>query len=132
LNIVLDVMLVYGIPDLLPAMYLEGAAWASLISQGVMALMAFLFLVRRTDISLVPGFPVHPELGRLLLMSLSLFVRAFALNVALVLAVREATALGDHYIGAHTIAINLWLFAAFFIDGYAAAGNIMGGRLLGA
>lgn len=132
LNIVLDLVLVYGIPDLLPAMHLEGAAWASLISQGVMALMAFLFLVRRTDISLVPGFPVHPELGRLLLMSLNLFVRALALNVALVLAVREATALGDHYIGAHTIAINLWLFAAFFIDGYAAAGNIMGGRLLGA
>ncbi|MGB5648218.1 MAG: MATE family efflux transporter, partial [Muriicola sp.] len=41
-------------------------------------------------------------------------------------------ALGDKFIGAHTIAINLWLFAAFFIDGYGAAGNIMGGRLLGA
>ncbi len=132
LNIVLDLMLVYGIPDLLPAMYLEGAAWASLIAQSVMALMAFIFLVCRTDISLIPHFPLHPQLGRLVLMSLNLFVRALALNVALVLAVREATALGDHYIGAHTIAINLWLFAAFFIDGYAAAGNIMGGRLLGA
>ncbi|MGB3142734.1 MAG: MATE family efflux transporter, partial [Maribacter sp.] len=52
-------------------------------------------------------------------------------NTALILAVREATALGDKYIGAHTIAINLWLFSAFFIDGYGAAGNIMGGRLLG-
>ena len=65
-------------------------------------------------------------------MSLNLFVRALALNVALVLAVREATDLGDEIIGAHTIAINLWLFAAFFIDGYGAAGNIMGGKLLGA
>jgi putative MATE family efflux protein len=132
LNIVLDILLVYGIPDLLPAMHLEGAAWASLIAQGVMALMAFFFLVRKTDISLLPRLPLHPELGRLVLMSLNLFVRALALNVALILAVREATSLGDRYIGAHTIAINLWLFAAFFIDGYAAAGNIMGGRLLGA
>jgi hypothetical protein len=65
-------------------------------------------------------------------MSLNLFVRAIALNVALILAVREATALGDRFIGAHTIAINLWLFAAFFIDGFAAAGNSMGGKLLGA
>jgi len=65
-------------------------------------------------------------------MSLNLFVRALALNTALILAVREATSLGDRFIGAHTIAINLWLFSAFFIDGYGAAGNIMGGRLLGA
>jgi len=62
-------------------------------------------------------------------MSLNLFVRAIALNTALILAVREATALGDHYIGAHTIAINLWLFSAFFIDGYSAAGNSISGRL---
>ncbi len=132
LNVVLDVILVYGIEDIISPMYLEGAAWASLISQGVMALMAFFLLILKTDISLRLRFPIHPELGRLVVMSLNLFVRAVALNVALILAVREATALGDRYIGAHTIAINLWLFAAFFIDGYGAAGNIMGGRLLGA
>ena len=56
-------------------------------------------------------------------MSLNLFVRALALNTALILGVREATSLGNQYIGAHTIAINIWLFAAFFIDGYGAAGK---------
>ncbi|MBT8183789.1 MAG: MATE family efflux transporter [Eudoraea sp.] len=132
LNVILDFLLVYGIEGFLQPMYLEGAAWASLISQAVMAIMAFILLVLKTDISLRLKFPIHPELGKLIVMSLNLFVRALALNVALVLAVREATALGDRYIGAHTIAINLWLFAAFFIDGYGAAGNIMGGRLLGA
>ena len=40
--------------------------------------------------------------------------------------------MGTAFIGAHTIAVNIWLFAAFFIDGYSAAGNSMGGRLLGA
>lgn len=132
LNIILDFALVYGIPDLLEPLYLEGAAWASLISQAVMAIMALILLITKTSIKLVPKFPIHPELGRLVVMSLNLFVRAVALNITLVLAVREAAALGDRYIGAHTIAINLWLFAAFFIDGYGAAGNIMGGRLLGA
>jgi putative MATE family efflux protein len=131
LNIVLDLIFVYGIEGVLEAMYLEGAAWASLISQGVMAVMAFILLIVKTDISLKIKFPVHKELKRLVIMSLNLFVRAVSLNVALILAVREATALGDEYIGAHTIAINLWLFSAFFIDGYGAAGNIMGGRLLG-
>ncbi len=97
-----------------------------------MAILAFILLVTKTDVSLKLKFPIHPELSRLVIMSLNLFVRALALNTALILAVREATALGDKYIGAHTIAINLWLFAAFFIDGFAAAGNILGGKLLGA
>lgn len=132
LNIVLDFILVYGISDIIPAYHLEGAAWASLISQGVMAIMALVLLRLKTNIRLIPRFPIHEELGRLAIMSLNLFVRAVALNITLILAVREAAALGDRYIGAHTIAINLWLFGAFFIDGYGAAGNIMGGKLLGA
>lgn len=131
-NVVLDFILVFGIEGWIAPMYLEGAAYASLIAQGIMAIMAFILLITKTDISLKLSFPVHPQLGRLVVMSLNLFVRAIALNTALILAVREATAMGDQYIGAHTIAINIWLFSAFFIDGYGAAGNIMGGRLLGA
>ncbi|NNE77486.1 MAG: MATE family efflux transporter [Pricia sp.] len=132
LNVILDIVLVYGIDGYIQPLYLDGAAWASLIAQLVMAVMAFVLLVTKTDISLRLRFPIHAELGRLIGMSLNLFVRALALNTALILAVREATDLGPSYIAAHTIAINIWLFSAFFIDGYGAAGNIMGGRLLGA
>jgi putative MATE family efflux protein len=132
LNIFLDFVLVYGIEGYVPALYLEGAAWASLISQGVMALLAFILLRAKTRISLAPKGPINKELKSLIFMSLNLFVRTIALNTALLLAVREATSLGTKYIGAHTIAVNIWLFAAFFIDGYSAAGNSMGGRLLGA
>ncbi len=132
LNAVLDFALVYGIDNLVPAMHLEGAAWASFISQAIMALLAFVLLITKTNVSLKLQLPVHPELGRLIGMSLNLFVRSFALNTALILSVREAAALGNNFIGAHTIAVNLWLFAAFFIDGYGTAGNVMGGRLLGA
>lgn len=131
INIVLDFIMVYGWEGVVSPMYLEGAAWASLMAQGTMAVMAFILLIVKTDISLKLRLPLNQELGRLVIMSLNLFVRALALNAALILAVREATALGDRFIGAHTIAINIWLFAAFFIDGYAAAGNIMGGKLLG-
>lgn len=132
LNVILDFILVYGIEGFLPAMYLEGAAWASLISQAVMALLVFVMLLKKTNIRMRLVFPLNKEIKRLIIMSLNLFVRALALNAALIIAVREATALGDKFIGAHTIAINLWLFAAFFIDGYGAAGNSMGGKLLGA
>jgi putative MATE family efflux protein len=132
LNVGLDFMFVFGVDGFIDAMNLEGAAWASLIAQAVMAIMAFILLATKTSISLKLRFPLHPELKRLIYMSLNLFVRAIALNTALILAVREATALGDTYIGAHTIAINLWLFSAFFIDGYSAAGNSISGRLVGA
>lgn len=132
LNIGLDIILVYGIDGYLEPMGVKGAAWASLISQIVMAILAMVLLLSKTKVSLRLKFPLHPEINRLVVMSGNLFVRSFALNVALILAVREATAIGDAYVAAHTIAANIWLFTAFFIDGYGAAGNSLGGRLLGA
>ena len=65
-------------------------------------------------------------------MILNLFVRTIALNITLYFATRFATGYGAAYIAAYTIAINLWFFCAFFIDGYASAGNILSGKLLGA
>lgn len=132
LNIGLDFLLVYGVEDFILPMGVKGAAWASLIAQGVMALLALILLLVKTEVSLKLRFPLHPEIKRLISMSLNLFVRSFSLNVALVLAVREATALGDEVAAAHIIAANIWLFTAFFVDGYGAAGNLLSGRLLGA
>jgi putative MATE family efflux protein len=132
LNIALDFALVYGLEGIVAPMGIKGAAWASLIAQAVMALFALGFLLRKTEVSLRFTFPLHPEINRLVSMSANLFIRSVALNAALLLAVREATALGKEYIAAHAIAINLWLFTAFFLDGYGAAGNILSGKLLGA
>lgn len=132
INIVLDILFVFGVDDFIPAMGIEGAAWASLIAQIVMAVITLVLLIKKTDISLKLVLPLHPEIKRLVQMSFNLFLRSIALNTALMLAVREATALGTTYIAAHAIAINIWLFTAFFVDGYGAAGNILGGKLLGA
>jgi len=131
-NIILDFVLVYGIEGFLDPMNLEGAAWASLISQGFMALISLILLLKKTDVSLRLKKPWHPEMNRFLIMSGNLFIRSLALNATIVLSMREATALGTNYVAAHTIAMQLWLFFAFFIDGYGSAGNILGGKLLGA
>jgi putative MATE family efflux protein len=131
LNIGLDFALVYGIEDYITPMNIEGAAWASLISQIVMALLSLILLLKKTEVSLRLRFPLHSEISRLVNMSANLFVRALALNAALIFATREAAALGTEYIAAHTIAFNLWIFTAFFLDGYGAAGNILGGKLIG-
>lgn len=131
-NVGLDFALVYGIDGLIEPMFLKGAAWASLIAQGLMALLSFLLLLWKTDISLRLRFPLHPELFRLVGMALNLFLRSIALNTAIYFANAFATDYGATYIAAHTIALNLWLFSAFFIDGYASSGNIISGKLLGA
>ncbi|UZO81728.1 MATE family efflux transporter [Aquimarina sp. ERC-38] len=132
LNIVLDILLVYGVEDFISPMGIAGAAWASLLSQLLMAIIAGVLLVVKTSISLRLTLPFHKELRTLIFMSLNLFLRSIALNIALYLATAYATDYGPEYIAAYTIAMNIWLFAAFFIDGYGAAGNIMGGRLYGA
>lgn len=132
LNIVLDIILVYGIEGYVPAMHLEGAAYASVIAQVVMAIISLVLLLKKTAISLRLSFTLHAEVPRLLNMIGNLFIRTIALNVALYLATSYATDYGKEYIAAYTISINIWLLGAFMIDGYSSAGNILSGKLLGA
>ncbi|SHI72885.1 MATE family efflux transporter [Algibacter luteus] len=131
-NIILDVILVYGIEGVLNPMHIKGAAYASVIAQLLMAIFAAVYLLKKTDIPLIPSFPFNPEIKRFILMILNLFVRTIALNVTLYLASAYATSYGAEYIAAYTIAINLWFFGAFIVDGYASAGNIISGKLYGA
>lgn len=131
LNVGLDFALVYGIEGWLPPMHLEGAAWSSVIAQTVMLLMALYFFFNKTPFHLGLSRRINPQMRILLVMSGNLFVRTAALNFAIYLANAYATGYGNNYIAAQSILMNIWLFFSFFIDGYANAGNAMGGRLLG-
>ena len=130
-NIVLDFLLVYGYADIIPALHIKGAAYASVIAQILMALVSVYYLLRKTSIPLWVKFPFNQEIKRFLLMIANLFIRTLALNVTLYLGTSYSTALGESYIAAYTIAINLWFLGAFVIDGYAGAGGILSGKLLG-
>jgi len=131
LNIVLDFALVYGIEGFLTPMHVEGAAWASVIAQLVMAILSLILILKKTPFSLRLSFPFNKEIKNLLAISFNLVIRALALNFALYLANSYATKYGESYIAAQTIAFQIWLFFAFFIDGYASVGNIVSGKLLG-
>ena len=132
LNIILDIIFVYGIDGLLPGMHLKGAAYASVIAQITMAILSFTLLIKKTDISLNIGSYFHPEIPKLLGMIGNLFIRTIALNTALYFATAYATGYGAAYIAAYTIGLNIWLLGAFMVDGYSSAGNILAGKLLGA
>lgn len=131
LNIALDYAFVYGIEGYIPALNIKGAAYASVIAQVTMAIVAAVLLLSKTSISLKIVFPFNKEIKKVVGMILNLFVRTIALNIALYFGTSYATSYGDEYIAAYTIGLNLWLLGAFSIDGYSSAGNILSGKLLG-
>ena len=131
LNVILDYFLIFGIPGLLMPMGIEGAAYASLAAQVLMFLIALLFLFIRTPFNLRISRKLNPQFKWLMGMSGDLFLRTILLNLTFYLATRYATGYGKTVIAAHTIALNIWLFSSFFIDGYAHAGNAIAGRLIG-
>lgn len=131
-NIGLDFLLVYGIDGFIPAMHLEGAAIASVIAQAVMLVMALYFFIKKTPFHLKLSLKLNPSFKPLISMASNLFLRTLALNIAIYLANSYATDYGKNYIAAQSILMNIWLFFSFFIDGYANAGNAIGGKLLGA
>ncbi len=131
INVVLDYVLIFGIDGIVEPLGLEGAAWASLAAQLTMFVLALFFLLWRTPFNLRLSPKINPQFKWLAGMSWDLFLRTILLNLTFYLATRYATGYGEEVVAAHTIALNIWLFSSFFIDGYAHAGNAMAGRLLG-
>jgi len=131
LNVLLDFALVYGVEGWIEPMNVVGAAWASVIAQAVMAIMALLLFLSKTPFKLKFSWTFNKEIKTLMAISFNLIIRTTSLNIALYLANSYATKYGDHYIAAQTIAFQIWLFFAFFIDGYSSVGSIVSGKLLG-
>jgi Na+-driven multidrug efflux pump len=62
LNIVLDYAFVFGIEGFIPAMHIEGAAYASVIAQGFMALLSWILVLKKTPFTLKLSFPFNKEI----------------------------------------------------------------------
>lgn len=129
-NGVLNPLLIFGYGPF-PALGIEGSALSSVIAQVVMLVVCLVVMRRRTTFKLFPSRWRHPEFLPLMRNSGQLFARTLTLNVCYYLGNRYATGHGEPYIAAHSIAMQIWLFSAFFIDGYAAAGSVLVGRLNG-
>ena len=131
LNIVLDIILVYGVEGFINPMFIQGAAYASLLAQICMAFLAVILLYKKTNIKLAVKFPFNPKIKSFMQMFGNLVIRTASLNVTLYFCNAFATKYGDEFIAAYTIAINLWFLVAFIIDGYSSAGTILSGKLYG-
>lgn len=126
INVLLDVYL---------GIYLDwgvlGIAYASLVAQIVMFVLAIRYVLVKTSFRFKHILPVHKDFRNLLTMSGNLFLRAAALNLTFYIANTYATSYGSHFIDAQAILIQIWMFSAFFLDGYANAANALAGRMIG-
>jgi MATE family multidrug resistance protein len=132
LNILLTLTLVYGIDGLIPSYGIMGAAYGSLAAQLFMLLIAIYFLYKNTmfRIKLTLWQP-HEKLRKHIGLTANFFLRTVAINVAIYFSYRFANDYGVAEAAAHAVLMNIWLLFSFLVDGFANAGNAIGGKLLG-
>jgi len=132
-NVVLDYLLVNGIDGWFSGMGLTGAAVASLFAQATMLVIALFYFFNHTPFTLwIQQWKPHVQLGHHIKLTANFFLRTLAINVCIYLSNTYATGYGVEELATHAILMNIWLFFSFFIDGFANAGNAIGGKLLGA
>jgi putative MATE family efflux protein len=127
LNLVLEIVLVYGID-----LGIAGSAWGTVAAQ-IIAAFAYLAIVarnvRRADASIRPDLP---RLRETAIVGGHLTVRTGSLLLAFTVATAIASRLGDVEVAAHQVAFQVWYFLALCLDAIAIAGQAIVGRYLGA
>lgn len=129
-NLVLDPILIFGFD-----MGVAGAAWATVVAQGIAAAW-FLVLMFRTHRDRLGigrkriAFRSLP-IAEVIQKGWPMIVRSFALLGAITATTVAAARIGTVDTAAHQIALQVWLFLAFVLDSYAIAAQAMVGTDLG-
>ena len=132
INIGGDILLLRGVDGYISPQGVQGVAFASFLSQVIMFLLSAWLLMKKTPFGLSFRFTRHFEFMNLMGMSGNLIIRSIAVNAVYFFSNMFATGYGDHFIAVHGVCYQIWLFCAFFIEGYANAGNSLVGKFIGA
>lgn len=130
-NIFLDYILVLGVDNFISPMGVKGAAWASVISQILMTILCVIFYLSKTPFNFKIRYKLNPFFKEMILIFVNMFVRTMVLNFVFIISNRYANSYGSNSLAAYTIGYNIWIFSAFFIDGYSNAGNALAGKYVG-
>jgi putative MATE family efflux protein len=122
-NVVLELWFVYGLE-----WGLDGSAAGTVVAQAAMG-AAFAWLLLRSPAS--SRRPRWALLVPLMRVSGDLFVRSAALLGAFATASAVVARIGETSLGAHQIAMNLFVFLALVLDAIAIAAQVLVGRALG-
>lgn len=131
LNVVLDLIFVLGWGGWTETMGVQGAAWASVISQAVMFLLTLYFLIVRSGLKMRLSSQRNMHFKPMLLIAWNLILRTLVLNIALLLTHKFSNMYGTAQAATNSLILNLWLFTAFFMDGFSTSANALAGKYLG-
>ena len=129
-NIVVSVVLVHGF-----GFGVAGVGWASLAAESVTTLAGLAVIARLTDRSALPDRARVLDLAafrRMVVLNRDILIRSFALMFAFAVFTAQSARAGDVILAANEILMNLIIFAAYFLDGLAAAAEQLAGRAIGA
>jgi putative MATE family efflux protein len=111
---------------------LVGSALANLAGQTVSATCFGRALVRELRRQDIPWRPRWSSLRAQLVLGRDLLLRAAVLQLAFAAAAAVVARSGTAELGAHQVALQLWLFLALVLDAYAIAAQTLVGHALGA
>ena len=130
LNIVLNVVLVYGLD-----LGIGGSALGSVIAQMLSAAALIVVVVRAARIQGAPLSPDRAGIRTAAHAAVALVIRTLALRASLLVGTYAVTRVGADSTGVnvatHQIAVTFWTFFAFALDAIAIAAQALTGRALG-
>ncbi|WP_222269614.1 MATE family efflux transporter [Modestobacter marinus] len=111
---------------------LVGSALANVAGQAVAAMLFVRALVRDVRGAGLDWRPRLPALRGQLVLGRDLLLRAAVLQFAFAAAAAVVARSGTAELGAHQVALQLWMFLALVLDAYAIAAQTLVGHALGA
>lgn len=130
-NILASLTLVYGL-----GMKIEGVALGTVIAQYAGLLMALGLLVHRYGrlrrYLVLKGTFVRQAMGRFFNVNRDIFLRTLCLVAVNLFFTSAGARQGAVILSVNTVLVQLYLFFSYFMDGFAYAGEALGGKAYGA
>jgi putative MATE family efflux protein len=134
INLILDILLIYGYKDIIPEMGIAGAAWATVTAQIAGAMILVYFGIKKKYISKYRLFHAgwkRSHFVQLFRLSIHLFLRTLFLLTGFLVGGSVAARMGTIVQAADEIAMKLWLLGSFTMDAFAVAGQALIGKYRG-
>ena len=113
---------------------IEGVAWATLISEGLMSILGVWMVYRRSGLkfygweALLDRF----RLKRTLSLNSDIMIRSLILLFSFSFFTAQGSRLGEVTLAANAVLLNFFMLSAFMLDGFATATEQLVGRAVGA
>lgn len=130
-NILASLTLVYGF-----GMKIEGVAWGTVIAQYAGFIVALSLLLRYygrlRGYLVLRGTFVREAMGRFFHVNSDIFLRTLCLVAVNLFFTSAGARSGAVILSVNTVLMQLYLFFSYFMDGFAYAGEALGGKTYGA